>query len=198
MSTRPSSRPEGEVSEEERRFENGLDPVLLDVITIPMIERRPHGAQTENHLIDDDYYWTKVREANWGELRSALDVVAGPLWDNSSSGYNGVHDRVAEATAAQLGSSLKLVEVPDLAIEVAVEGAAFGNAKRKVRGKFSLNSFEYKLAVTDPKVERKYLAGTDGTFKIGKAILCVSLGEPYKGHAYKLIAGVFVPPKSTK
>ncbi len=91
-----SSRPAGELSEEERRYENGQDPRLLDVITIPMIEPRPHGFQSENHLIDDGFYWAKDREAGWDDLKAALDKVSGPLWDNSSSSYNGLHDRVEE------------------------------------------------------------------------------------------------------
>ena len=75
---------------------------------------------------------------------------------------------------------------------VAVEGAEFGNSKSKVRGHFTFNGTQYWLAVTDPVTERKYLADKDGEFKVGHAILCISLGEPYGGYAYKLIAGVFL------
>jgi hypothetical protein len=170
-----SGRPTGELSEEDRRFENGQDPKLLDVIRIPMIEARPHGFQTENHLIDDGYYWTKEREASWDELKAALDPKVGSLWDNSSSSYNGLHVRVEEAAANQLGSSLRLIEVSDLKIVVHVEGAEFGNGKRKVRGQFTFNGAQYWLSVTDPIVERQYLAGKDGEFKVGPAILCISL-----------------------
>jgi len=187
-----SGRPTGELSEEDRRYENGQDPKLLDIVRIPMVEPKPHGFQTENHLIDDGYYWAKQRQATWEELQAALDKVPGALWDNSSSSYNGLHDRVEEAAANQLGSSLRLIEVKDLKIVVAVEGAEFGNGKRKVRGHFTLNGAQYWLSVTDPVVERQYLAGEDGEFEVGHAILCVSLGEPYQGYAYKLIAGVFV------
>ena len=189
-----SGRPTGELSEEDRRLENGQDPKLFDVVRIPMIEARPHGFQTENHLIDDGYYWAKERQANWDELQAALDKVSGALWDNSSSSYNGTHDRVEEGAANQLGSSLRLIEVNDLKVVVAIEGAEFGNGKRRVRGRFSLNGAQYYLSVTDPVVERQYLAGKDGKFAVGHAILCVSLGEPYQGFAYKLIAGVFVKP----
>jgi hypothetical protein len=189
-----SSRPAGELSEEECRYENGQDPRLFDVITIPMVEPRPHGFQSENHLIDDGYYWAKEREAGWDDLKAALDKVSGPLWDNSSSSYNGLLDRVEESTANELGSSLRLVEVKDLKIVVAVEGGGLFPAKRKVRGRFTLNGAQYSLSVTDPVVERQYLAGKDGEFKVGNAILCISLGEPFEGYAYKLIAGVFVKP----
>jgi hypothetical protein len=63
-----SVRPTGELSEEDRRFQDGKDPRLLDVIRIPMTEPQPDGFQTENHLIDDRYYWTKEREASWDGL----------------------------------------------------------------------------------------------------------------------------------
>jgi hypothetical protein len=189
-----SARPTGELSEEDRRYENGQDPKLLDIVRIPMVEPKPHGFQMENHLIDDGYYWVKQRQATWEELQGALDKVPGALWDNSSSSYNGLHDRVEEAAANQLGNSLRLIEVKDLKIVVAVEGAEFGNGKRKVRGHFTLNGAQYRLSVTDPVVERQYLAGKDGEYKVGDVILCISLGEPYGGYAYKLIAGVFVKP----
>ena len=78
-----SAKPTGELSEEDRRFKNGQDPKLLDIIKIPMIEPRAHGFQTENHLIDDRYYWTKEREATWAEVQAALDPKPGPLWDNT-------------------------------------------------------------------------------------------------------------------
>jgi hypothetical protein len=54
-------------------------------------------------LIDDTHWWTRVRSAALSELRQALDHVAGVLWDNSSSSYNGENDRVAEAQALALG-----------------------------------------------------------------------------------------------
>src|SRR5262249_36574379 len=151
----------------------------------------PHGAQTENHLIDNGSRWTKVRKASLYELQSALDPVRGALWDNSSASSNGLHDRVAKSKAAQLGNLLKLIQVSDLSIEVALEGS-FG--KRKVRGKFSLNGIEYKLVITDPVMEKKYKAGKNGQFDVGNAILCISLGDTYRGFAYKLIAGAVLPP----
>jgi hypothetical protein len=162
----------------------------LDIIEIPMIEPRPHGFQSENHLIDAGYYWRRQRAATWLEVRSAVDSGNRALWDNSSSSYNGLHDRVAEAVFGTIGSSLKLIDVTDLSIQVSVEGAEFGNGKRKVRGRFTYSGVEYLLSVTDPILERRYLQGANGIFPIGNAILCISLGEPYQGHTYKLIAAV--------
>jgi hypothetical protein len=43
-------------------------------------------------------------------------------------------------------------------------------------------------------MERRYFAGENGSFRIDHAILCISLGEPYQGYTYKLVAGVILPP----
>lgn len=188
-----SVRSTGEVSEEERRYKDGTDPKLLDVIDIRMSVAKPHGFQTENHVIDPEQDWTFVRKASAAELAAAVDTVKGPLWDNQSCSYNGEFDRVEEAAAIKHGNSLKLIKVNDLRINVGVEGAEFNNAKRKVRGSFSLNGAKYLLSVTDPLIERQYLRGGDGQFSVGPATLCISLGEPYQGYAYKLIAGVILP-----
>jgi hypothetical protein len=117
-----SARPNGEISEEERRYENGTDPAVLDVVTIALIEPRPHGFQVENHLIDSVYYWAKERMASPEEIEGALDIVHGPLWSNLSSSYTGLHDRIEEGQAETLGNSLKLVKVSDLSVSVGMEG----------------------------------------------------------------------------
>ncbi len=188
-----SARPTGELSEDDRRFQNGACAKLLDIVLIPMIEPRPHDYQVENHLINDRFYWSFVRKGTWADVQACLDREQGPLWTNHSSSYNGCCDRVAEGEAAEFRSSLKLVEVSDLLIEVATEGAEFNNAKRRVRGHFSLNGTHYKLSITDPIVERRYLEGPNGNFNVGRAALSISLGELYAGYTYKLIAAVHLP-----
>lgn len=184
-----SHRPNGEVSLDERRYENGSDVTLLDVVDIPMKQAHPHAIQPENHLIDDEYYWRRVRSATDDELIAALDQVTGPLWDNASSSYNGLKDRVDDNVALKQGKSLKLIVVEDLVLSVSVEGAEFGNGKRRVRGRFTLNGHQYLLSVTDPKVERERLAQPDGQTEIGRAILCVSLGDRLRGIATSSLQG---------
>jgi len=50
-----SARPSAEVSEEERRYKDGRDPRVLDIIVVPMIAPAPSLHQTENHIIDGGY-----------------------------------------------------------------------------------------------------------------------------------------------
>lgn len=46
------------------------------------------------------------------------------------------------------------------------------------------------MDVTDPAIERNYLAQADGQYEVTKPVLCVSLGDPYQDYFYKLVAGV--------
>lgn len=185
-----SARENSELSEEERRFQDGSDPRVLDIISIPLLELKPHAFQVENHLIDANYYWTLERRATLDQTRATVDRTGQPLWNNLSSSYNGTHDRVEVAAVSPADGSLRLIEIDDLTINVVMEGAEFNNGKRKVRGRFTHAGVQHYLSITDPIIERHYLAGKDGAFPVGRAILCISLGEPYQGYVYKLIAAV--------
>ncbi|MEZ2220000.1 hypothetical protein [Rhizobium sp. RCC_161_2] len=185
-----SSRENAELSEEDRRFENGQDARVLDIIRIPMLEPRPNAFQVENHLIDADYYWTLDGTMTSAQAKAAVDGAGTPLWSNQSSSYNGLHDRVQTEATLPADGSLRLIEVTDLEINVVVEGAEFGNGKRKVRGRFTHGATQHYLSITDPLAERQYLPAGNGVFPVGQALLCISLSEPYQGYAYKLIAAV--------
>ena len=67
---------------------------------------------------------------------------------------------------------------------------AFGNPKRRVQGQFVHGGVQYWLWVTDPIYERRYLALPNGTRHLGECCLTISLGEPFEGYAYKLIAAI--------
>jgi hypothetical protein len=184
-----SVRDTGELSDRDRRYQDGSDPRIFDIIRAPFVEKQTHKYQSENYVIDDTIYWARVGRASPAQIKASLDVVSGPLWLNKSSSYNGVNDRVLEDEAGGDGS-LKFVTVDDLVIKVAVEGAEFNNARTKVRASFNLTGAHYLLPITDPVMTEKYGGGGEGSYDIGKAFLCISLGEPYSGYAYKLVAAV--------
>lgn len=179
----------GELSEEERRYEDGKDPRVFDIIDIPILKARPHLYQSENHLIDADEYWKKTGAISWEDLRYLVDSLAS-LWVDGDSSYNGVNDRVAMQVASQLDHSLVLIEPQNLTIHVQVEGADFGNPKRKVRADFIHHGTHYRLVVTDPVAERAFLSRANGVYPLQDAYLCISLGEEYQGSCYKLVATI--------
>jgi hypothetical protein len=183
----------GAVSYEDRHYDGGADPALLDVIEIQMSGQANHPFQAENHDIDDNWYWRLIRKATPAELSKALDPVQRDLWGTThfTSG-SGINDRVVEHIAPSFGYSLRLIHVTDLEIRVSVENPNFTN-KKTVRGYFSYSGIKYALGVTDPVIRSAYISRAEATYPVGQAILCVSLGEPFNGYAYKLIAGVFLP-----
>ena len=184
-----SEREGGEVSEYERQYEDGSDPRVLDVIDVPMLEPRPDGYQAENWLLDSTRYWQKAGRLSWFDLPALADPVA-PLWVDGIGTYHGRNDSVPLESAGSLDSSLRLIRVDRVRLQVFSPGEAFGNPKRRVQGRFMHAGTEYALWVTDPQYERTYLAKLDGAYALGECWLTISLGEPYQGACYKLIAAI--------
>ena len=184
-----SDREHQEVSEYERQYEDGSDPKVLDVIDVPVLEPRPDDYQSENWLLDPEYYWEKVGRLSWFDLPAVVDPSA-PLWLDGSSTYHGRNDRILLDAVDSVADSLKLIHVDQLSLSVFKPGEAFGNMKRRVQGRFTFAGRQYWLWVTDPVYERRYLAKLDGEYPIGECFLTVSLGEPYGGAVYKLIASI--------
>lgn len=186
-----SARSGQEISWDERQYQDGRDPSLLDVIEIPMTSPQPQHHQTENHLIDPQYYWQKRGSVSWQTTQAAVETVGGPLWVNGFSSSNGENDRVPEAQAHLLRRSLYLVRPEQLVLHVATEGGDFGPPRRRVRARFLLEGYTYRVVVTDPIVESECLREPDGDYEVEGALACVSLSEGFNQYAYKLVAALF-------
>jgi hypothetical protein len=126
-----SAREHEEVSEREREYQNGQDPQVLDVIDVPLVVPRANAFQTENWLLDPDYYWSLVDQMSPDGLADYVEDN-GPLWLNISSTMVGLNDRVPLEQANKLRSSLRLIHVPSLELAVFAPGAAFGDRKSVV------------------------------------------------------------------
>lgn len=187
-----SSRESEEVSEYERQYRDGSDPRVLDILDVPVLRANPKGFQRENWLLDPERYWERVSRVASDDLERFTDPVA-PLWINDISSYNGRNDRIQVEIANGLDNSLRLVRVNRLELVVSQPGLDFGNYRRRVQGRFQYNGADYWLRVTDPIYERQYLQKSNGDYQVGDAFLTISLGEPYQGYAYKLIAAIIQP-----
>lgn len=193
-----SSRPSSEISEWDRSYKDGTKAAPLHIANIGFLGLKQHAYQPENHLIHDGYYWG--HKGSIGRSRS-LELLDTPitLWntgDNDS--YSGINDRILEISAPakveELGGSLQYIRVADLQIKVSQEGIAFGNQKMNVRGYFTYNGIRYALMVTSPYLEDLFKAKAAGTYDVGDASMCISVGEPHNGYAYKLIASIIYSP----
>lgn len=188
-----SSRPGEEVSEDERQYDDGSDPLVLDVLDIPLLHHRPHACQTENWVVDPNQYWRRVRRADWPAIQAYVETPS-TLWTNGHSTYHGVNDEIPQATADALPRSLYLIHVPRIDLNVFAPSEAFGNPKRRVQARFQHAAVQYALRVTDPVIERSFLARGDGIYPLGECCLTISLGEPFQNkgqsYRYKLVAAI--------
>ncbi len=185
-----SVRESEEVSEDERQYEDGSEPRVLDVIDVPLLDARPKYFQQENWLLDSDQYWERVCRVARNELPQLIDPVA-PLWSNGSRTFNGQNDRIPLSVARSLNSSLRFIRVAKLELSVFQPGKDFGNLKRRVQGRFRYGDADYWLWVTDLEYEQKYLQLPDGNYQIGRCLLTVSLGGSHSDdYCYKLIAAI--------
>lgn len=187
-----SMRSTHEISEEELRYEDGSNPQLLDILKVPCNAPQPTNHQHENHVIDQDYYWVKVGTLPWENIQPCLDNP-NTLWGVGEGSYAGINNRIV--VGQEDGISLYLISVEKLQLLVGIKSPEFADSKRAVRGKFIYRGVKYQMDVTDPLIERSYLRQTDGQYNIPHPILCISLGDPYQGYFYKLIAGVLYPER---
>ena len=168
------------VSEQERRYQDGSDPQVLDVIEIALAGAQPKNYQQENWRIDGNRSWRKLSRFTSSWLQQNVDSPM-PLWPNDSSSL-GFNDRIPLQIANGLSSSLRLIHVNNLV----VSSSAPGNAQ----GSFSFNGAFYRLRVTDPGYHRQYIQQFESGVQINDCYLTISLGEPFQGHSYKLIAAI--------
>jgi len=173
------------LSPSDRQYEGGVEPSLLDIINIPLLRHSPLTHQRENYLIDDKYYWTKSGRACWSDLAHLQDHPIS-LWSNNSSSMGYDNNRVSVSTS--VAGSLFLIKPQHL--DVIVEVKSSWDSSIVVKGQFTWRQVNHKLQVTDPIIEQQYTIKGIGSYRIAEPYLCISLGDPWQEHYYKLIAAV--------
>jgi len=138
-------------------------------------------------LIDPGYYFERTGQLAWSELANCIDQPE-QLWLPRFSSSSGRNNRVPDS--AVKGDSLYLIKVDTLQLLIGLKIPQSPSSKRTVRGEFSYRGLSYIMDVTDPVIERKWLQQPDGHYVLSDVYLCVSLGDPWAGFCYKLIAAV--------
>jgi hypothetical protein len=181
-----SKRDTREISGAEQIYQNGRFPQLLDIVAIPCAAAAALAHQRENHRIGRGG-WVKKGALAWSELPRLLDSPEA-LWVPDHSSHAGLNNRVPAEQA--LGDSLYLIEVEKVVFKLGVKSSVYSQAKCVVRGCFGFNGIDYCLDVTDPYIEDRLADKPDGDYPLSKPVLCISLGDPWEGYCYKLIAAV--------
>lgn len=188
-----SARSTAELSREEYAYEDGEWPKPLDLIEVPLLRAAPRRHQTENMLIDDEQRLVKRGRAGFHRLTGLCEHPES-LWLDGESTFGGHLNCVSSAKAKQFNSSLCLIEVPSLQIEVVRDRGG----TKALRALFDYGGNTYKLSITDPAAHRRWGLLGLGTHPVpanSKIFLCISLSEPYfDRRCHKLVASVLMDP----
>jgi hypothetical protein len=166
------------------RLSGGALPRLFDIIKIPLLEHKPSFYQKENYLIADGQ-WEKVGEYA-SDSKSKLQDEPDKIWTDTVP-----LDRIPVSflKSNEIESSLLLIKVNKFEIYKS-------KYKDGLRGLFHYKGLNYDLGITDIDIKRDFESIRAGKYDLYNKYLCISLGEPFKGHSdneeccYKLIASV--------
>ena len=171
---------------EETMCHDGRSPAVLDIVGIPLLTHEPRLHQREDWSFDLTQQWR--RADSLPRTRTGLDPLLSPqihLWSNHSSSTHGVADRVPEAELVHVPNSLRFIYLDFLELKV-----AYVDNKWNCRARFMYLGTRYNLSVTDPQYDMQRLGEEPKTVTIDDCYVTISLGEPFKGFAYKLVAGI--------
>lgn len=192
---RPVNSIGGTIWSQHYTLDDGKEAAIFDVIRVSLKERCPQPYQPENWIIENEP-WRLVRRLTLPEASTFLS-------SNISTGINFLgdqFDRVYAVALAQnpVAASLALIE-PD-----SIQWHITTNIKnrRQTRAKFELGGLAYDFGITDPQWEHRLetlALGIHNRIDAGvsqedRLLFTISLGEPFGGYCYKLIAAVIVLP----
>ncbi len=165
------------------------------IVEVPVASHAPFRHHTENHVIASGD-WRRAGYMTCEELGKLVESPEGPLWLNGDSSSGGYNDRVPEECLRGLSRSLYLVRPENVELQATYEQLR-GWSKQRIRASFDLCGEHYKLVVTDPQIRKQdWEAGS--VYSMDDALLCISLGEPFHGYAYKLAAAVITSQSVTQ
>jgi len=170
---------------------DGLGAGVLDVVGLDLGLPAPYRHQSENRTLKAGR-WERMGRIGWNELENLSDSNTDSLWLDGHSSMGGQNDRVPESFLDNLASSLMLIRVEKLALSSGLN--PYG--RRALRGRFARAGRRYDFAVTDPFFWEQL--PVDSSVVLDEAYVCLSLGLPFEGNAYKLIAAVITPSRARK
>lgn len=168
----------------------------LDLVDVDLGYPVPIPGQEENVLLGPDGF-SRVRERDPAWLREAMESL---IEERPPFLEMGSPTRIpfAEVNSGVVGQSLALVE--PASVEWMVETNRRGQPG--VRCQFDLGWRRFGLPVTDPEIEGRFRNEGLGTYDRAagvpddcRLLLAISLGGPFEGFCYKLVAAVLAMPR---
>jgi len=187
-----TTSPTGEIATPDAAYSEGQQIAVLDLLEVNLQKHSPKTYQQENWMIAPEMPWRKIGRAEHTALFGIVSRIPG-LWVDGQSSGTGENDRITEAEANTLQDSLRLIRVNDLELQL----VHVKDQTVNLRAKFEYSLKQYSLRVTDPAIEKHFSTKPLGRYHCSRAYLTISLGEPFGGHVYKLVAAV-IPESRTE
>jgi len=188
-----SRRTNGELVPEDIRMNNNELPCLMDIVEVETQEQARHAYQKENIFVAGGKPWIWKWKLPDAALTKLLDSPE-RLWLDGFSSTSGLNDRIPEDIVVENSTSSLYLIRPDK-FSILVTDDLYG--RKKVHARFTYRGASYLLSVTDMMIEREYLMKPQDEYPIGHKdiYLTISLGEPFNGFCYKLVAAVMMQNK---
>ena len=163
----------------------GTIPRVGMCLSVPLGRPVPEEHQQENHAIEAGL-WTRIPQISTDKLTTLVDPDQ-PLWQDGGHSFRGHNDRIPESIVrATCRASLRLIKPAMLRFTL-----DHAPDKTGLRALFDHAGRHYALAVTDDVAIRYWKERLDqGHDGRADALLTISLGLPFNGFCYKLVAGV--------
>lgn len=162
-----------------------------DIVSVNISNKHPHNTQPENYLLAKNADWNIEGKLDKSKFNLLLDDT-NSIWgvgESCCSSY-GVNDKVEENLAISHNNSLLFLFLPKAIVWKRDQSTEIRNSV-KLRLNFIFKNNKYSLVITDPTFSKKFWdrlsIGQHET--IYNTFITISLGEPFHGYCYKLIAG---------
>jgi hypothetical protein len=169
--------------------QNDVEIKNLDVVSFKYFERNSdHSYQLENVHISPKRYENIFFHTGKFKKEHLLPKIEESLpWLEGSNSNGFLYNRIPESELKDIKRSLCLIQRD---IEIT---AFFKNNKKVLAVKFNDNNHEVRAQLTCPLYEKQLAieVGQDPII-LPNAIMCVSLGEIWKGFCYKLVASIIL------
>jgi len=178
---------DGALSMNEVRYRNKSPARPLDVFEAPVEAAAGNPPQTENLLVGQRPRWRKIG-AYPRELLGDLCSSPLMLWSDKTSTKAGSFDRVLAPEAAELESSLLLIELDRYIVDVTRRPVS---EEKVVRVRFRHLEREYRLLLCEDVLRRRYARHSPGEYEVARpTAACITLGPPGKQGRIKRVASL--------
>ena len=145
---------------------------VLQKVEIKFLQHAPLPNQPENYIVSDTV-WQQKFKIEKHQILNYLDEPEALWGDENRIDYSLIQNKIVS-----IKQSLFLVKVDNLNLYI---------EENKRKASFLYKNRSYDLPVTDANFDNLLEENSQNL----EGILCVSLGENFHGHCYKIVATIF-------